>query len=52
MVSRRDGTRKPMTGAGFTEVRGRDLASRYGEVFKLSGFTDRGGESLDLVPRP
>ena len=49
-VSRRDGTTRPMTGAGFTEVRGRDLASRYGEVFKLSGFTDRGGESLQLVP--
>jgi hypothetical protein len=47
-----DGSRTPMAGAGFTEVRGGDTAGRYASIFGRSRTTDRGGETLDITPAP
>lgn len=47
-----DGSRTPMAGASFTEVRGGDTAGRYASIFGRSPTNDRGGETLDITPAP
>ncbi len=42
--------RLPMTGSQFTTIKGQDTAARYGEIFNISGSTDRGGERVDIHP--
>lgn len=50
LLDRQGRPQAPMIGAHFTEVRGGDLADRYDQVFRRSGFTKAGGERLDIVP--
>jgi hypothetical protein len=38
------------TGVNCMEQRGRDTAARYADIFRASGWTDNGGESLDIIP--
>jgi len=38
------------TGDSCVEQRGRDTAGRYADIFRVSGWTDKGGESLDIIP--
>lgn len=49
ILSSRGGARS-MTGPDFFEVRGGDVASRYDEIFLLSGWNDDGGEDIDIIP--
>lgn len=50
LVLSNGGERVPVIGADFFELRGAELASRFGSVFKRSGFTSAGGESIEIVP--
>jgi len=47
----RNGSRVPMAGSSFTEIRGADTAKKYDDIFKLWGFDNKkGGERVDIVP--
>lgn len=43
---------RPVAGPDFTEVRGGDVAPRYDEIFRRSGWNAQGGERLDITPLP
>ena len=49
-VLRTDGKHQPMTGPGFSVVKGGDTAKRYAEIFGISGHTTTGGERIDIHP--
>ncbi|MCX5786583.1 MAG: hypothetical protein NTX59_12955 [Elusimicrobia bacterium] len=45
------GKEVPMTGRYCSEIRGGDTAPNYKNIFRISGQNERGGESLDIVPK-
>ncbi len=46
------GGREPVIGSAFTERRSAELAERFDAVFRRSGYTSAGGETLDIIPDP
>ncbi|HBA60272.1 MAG TPA: hypothetical protein DCZ92_05560 [Elusimicrobia bacterium] len=44
------GAAVPFSGTHCVEQRGRDTNARYSEIFRSSGWTPAGGETLDITP--
>ncbi|MDO8804681.1 MAG: hypothetical protein Q7R35_09615 [Elusimicrobiota bacterium] len=50
MVLRGSAAPAAFTGVNCVEHRGRDTAARYADIFRASGWTDNGGENLEIIP--